>query len=201
MPYDENMALLFPAKLSVYAEDADSRPAFRVARRFQCMTDGLHTTKAQSIAAQADKFIAAKRLEYGIIPTIEVETVYATLTRSGEIRVLEVMPAAFDQPLSGRLHHVSVDFQLEEGRRFTNLAISVAEGTAVFYTALSYVVSKPRTVSKPHTFADGYLTYTVGIISAGMQHLYPWYSTHDHQKPRYRHSAPSTRKRIDRGLD
>ena len=180
MPYDENMAQLFPAKLSVYAEDADSRPGFHIARRFQSVTDGLHTTKAESIVAQVDKFATAKRLQHDPIPLIKAETVYAPFTRSNEIRVLEIMPGAFDQPLSGSLHHVSVDFELKEGLKFTNLAVSVTDGAAVYYTALSYVVSSPQAVSGSHTLANGCSTHAVGSISAGMQHLPPRYSARDH---------------------
>lgn len=76
---------------------------------------------------------------------------YLPLT-DGEIRVLELYPAASDTSLEGRLHVVRVDFahakqSMKDTKltytRNTNHAVSMITGEPVWYTALSYVWGAP----------------------------------------------------------
>jgi hypothetical protein len=152
MPYDDILAQ-YPAKLSGNAEDADSREPFRVARQFQS-TGGRYKLDPTTATAQITSFVATKRRDQVDVPAIEPGTIYAPIARIGEIRVLVVQPAAFDQPLVGSLRHVSVDFKVEGSRRATDVAVSIEEGTVVYYTALSYVVSSSLGPSTSLILAD-----------------------------------------------
>ena len=67
----------------------------------------------------------------------------------GEIRVLELLPATWDDPLRGKLHAISIDFEYPRRpsgpglattyKRWTNHGIDLSTGKPAWYTALSYV--------------------------------------------------------------
>lgn len=139
MSYDEIMAQQYPAKMSAGAEHADSRTPFHVARCFKNAREGYDTTDTASCEPQVTDFVNRKRHEHVDTPATQRDTIYTPIARAAEIRVLEVLPAAFDQPISGSLHRVSIDFELEDKRK--SCAVSVSKMAIVCYTALSYVVS------------------------------------------------------------
>lgn len=142
MPYDQDMAQQFPALLSAGAETSNQRRPFQVARRLQdasechCAVD-----TAVLLGSQDAAFIDADRRVRD-----ESGPAYISMAGKAEIRVLEVLPANFEQPILGSIHRVTLndrDCPLENGKCQRNFAVSASEASIVFYTALSYVVSLP----------------------------------------------------------
>jgi hypothetical protein len=95
----------------------------------------------------------------------------------GEIRVLELHPAAFDAPFQAKLHVVSIDFTyfggLREARRGrnrpTNHGASLITKTPVWYTALSYTWGVPA-FNQIINFDVGSVKITSSLACA-IQHL------------------------------
>lgn len=143
MPYDVTMAQQYPAKMSAGAEHADSRPCFQVARCFQDAQGNYQSTNTVLRERQVSDFVDAKRREQVDPPPRRSDSVYVPISRTAEIRVFEVLPASFEEPIAGTLHHVSIDFDLKDRRTSfpVNFAVSVSKMAVVYYTALSYVVS------------------------------------------------------------
>jgi len=95
----------------------------------------------------------------------------------GEIRVLELHPAAFDAPFQAKLHVVSIDFTyfggLREARRDRNRplnhGVSLTTKIPVWYTALSYTWGVPL-FSHIINFDIGSVKITSSLACA-IQHL------------------------------
>lgn len=145
MPYGEDLAGLFPAVLSAGAETVNQRSPFQVARRFQDVSE-CHCAASAAARLRPQKTSVVESIHRGRADTLSAKSgpVYSPLVKTAEIRVLEILPAKFEQQIRGGLHHVI----LEEGecprenskcpRKF---AVSASEAEVVCYTALSYVVS------------------------------------------------------------
>jgi hypothetical protein len=97
----------------------------------------------------------------------------------GEIRILELFPAAFDAPFEGELHIASIDFEYpqetisDKGRmtlsRNTNNAVSLISKSPMWYTALSYTWGSPI-FNQRVRIGKHFITITFGLAAA-MQHL------------------------------
>ena len=97
----------------------------------------------------------------------------------GEIRVLELYPAAFHAAFEGRLHVVSIDFTypqqpigtrntLHQGKEI-NHAVSLTDKKLVWYTALSYTWGAPI-FNEKIKIGDHHINITSGLAAA-MRHL------------------------------
>lgn len=144
MPYDEDMAGLFPAVLSAGAETANQRSPFQVARRFQDVSEcHCATSAAARLRPQDTSCIGSNRCEGADALPTQNGSVYSPLARIAEIRVLEIFPAKFEQQIQGSLHHVTLeegDCPRDNHKCQANFAVSTSEAAVVCYTALSYVV-------------------------------------------------------------
>lgn len=176
MSYDEMMAQQFPAAMTARTDIDNHRPPFRVARRFQDAGKSHSAAVAAAVESQVATFVDTKRRERVDTLPIESGSVYTLMARANEIRVLEVLPAKFEQPIMGSLHHVSVDFKLlrdAQGWEYrTDFAISVSEAAMVYYTALSYVVSISWNVDRLLILANEFCQTPVGIFGIRMCHYH-----------------------------
>ena len=146
MSYQQMMNQKFPAKLSIRDDVNSDRPEFALARRSQ-VAEEWHNDP--SVKSQVQVFVDAKRRQHVNTPPSASNSVYRPLTPSTEIRVFELLSAAYDEPIRGNLHYVVVDFSVDHEGRPTDFAVSVSEGAMVFYTALSYVVSLLQSANTP----------------------------------------------------
>lgn len=161
MSYDEMMAQQFPPAMTARTDIGNRRPPFRVARRFQNPSKSHGAIVTAAVESQVAIFLDKKRREGVDTLPIESGSVYTPMARAAEIRVLEILPAKFEQPILGSLHHVSVDFRVledAEGWEYrTDFAVSVCEAAIVCYTALSYVVSTLWSVDELLILANEYI--------------------------------------------
>lgn len=150
MSYDEDMAVLFPAVLSAGAETANQRPPFRVARRFQDVSE-CHCAAATATRMESQRatLIDTDQSQSAHALRTKSDSVYSPLARTAEIRVLEILPAKFEQQICGSLHHVTMEERecpRSNNKCQANFAVSASEAAVVCYTALSYVVRPSSSV-------------------------------------------------------
>lgn len=157
--YDQMMSQRWPAVLFVREDVNSDRRGFDLARRSQVAREW-HSDP--SVRSQVEAFVGNERRQrVNTLPSAS-NSIYEPLVRAAEIRVFELLPARSGQPIRGTLHHVSVDFSVENEGRPTDFAVSVSEATLVCYTALSYVVSLSRSTSEPLVSANECIQSVVG---------------------------------------
>lgn len=119
-------------------------PALEIAKRHQDPTE-----KHQALEkSQLEKYIAEAQASRQERSTLQAKCgvnadIYNPLV-VGEIRVFELHPGRYEEPLRGRLHYIDVGFRLRS-KRHTLYGVSLDDGKPVPFTALSYVWGSPVT--------------------------------------------------------